>query len=238
MKATPAHANYAKWIKSLGALKVTKEGLMKKQQSGVVLPPSVIKNGCESCFTDNPNLNDDINNNALDSRVGRRLALVLDLIDIYPRLEFGRTSACMYNLKDSDGEKVFKGSKKTAKAGDLYPKFIDYLRMWFTAYYVRIEQGKSLLVKIQTGETNKPAAALLVSIPKAIEAVVSALSTFVALMTSPVFGGAFAEKDGTLLAVEKASLLQRKRKARRVPQRYYLGDGAPRDWPRTGTTLH
>ena len=207
MTQSPAHASHSKWAKTRAALKVTRKDLQKKQKIGVVLPPSVIKNNCEGIFTDNPNLNYDINNQSLDSRVARRLVLVMQLLDHFPRSDFARTPACVYNLKDAGGNKVFKGSRKGAKVVDLYPMFIDNMRVWVTAYHVRVEQGQTLLHKIVTGEVNKPAAALLVLIPKAIEAASSALSSFVLLMTSPVLGGAFVEKDGTLMAVTKANLL-------------------------------
>ena len=54
MEATPAHKNYAKWMKTRSSLKSTKQDLQKKLKLGVVLPPTVIKNNCESIFTDNP----------------------------------------------------------------------------------------------------------------------------------------------------------------------------------------
>ena len=95
MEATPAHKNYAKWMKTRSSLKSTKQDLQKKLKLGVVLPPTVIKNNCESIFTDNPHLNDDINNQFLDSRVARRLSLVMQLLNHFPRGDFARTPACI-----------------------------------------------------------------------------------------------------------------------------------------------
>ena len=72
-----------------------------------------------------------------------------------------------------------------------------------------IEDGQALVKKLKDGKVNKPEPAVLVIIKKSIEASRRAVLSFVELMTSPLFGGAFVEKDGKLVVVQKASLMSK-----------------------------
>ena len=209
MAANPDHSKYPKWKKSLADLRATGKALKQQQHEAVVYPVVVVKNHCQDIWTDNPNLGLDIANGTLDSRVAKRGSIVLSLIDAFPRGEFARTSACVFNLKDAHGVKIYRGSKKGHKAVDLYPLFIDKARMYVTQYYTRMEDGQALVKKLKDGKVNKPEPAVLVMIKKSIEASRRAVLSFVELMTSPLFGGAFVEKDGKLVVVQKASLMSK-----------------------------
>ena len=81
--------------------------------------------------------------------------------------------------------------------------------MYVTQYYTRMEDGQALVKKLKDGKVNKPEPAVLVIIKKSIEASRRAVLSFVELMTSPLFGGAFVEKDGKLVVVQKASLMSK-----------------------------